>query len=137
MKITKELVEKYLRGEANTEEVNAIQNALDNNQLNLDDWLPASEWHNIEEHIAFEQHDSIKQSLIKKITIRDTKQRIYALLKYAAILLLVGTLGWESFHYWKTTTNTPTITSVQKNKLRNWSPQATSIILILAIRRCR
>lgn len=116
MKITKELVEKYLRGEANTEEVKAVQTALDNNRLNLDDWLPASEWHNIEEHVAFEQHESIKQSLIKKITIRDTKQRIYTLLKYAAILLLVGTLGWESFQYWKTTTNTPTITSVQKKQ---------------------
>jgi len=109
MKITKKLVEKYLRGEANAEEVKAVQNALDNNQLNLDEWLPASEWHNVEGHPPFEQHDSIKRSLIKKVTINDKRQHIYTLLKYAAILLLVGTLGWEAIQYWKKSTNTPQI----------------------------
>ena len=48
MKITKELIDDYLSGKANAEEIAAIENALANNEFYWEDLMPEAEWQEYE-----------------------------------------------------------------------------------------
>lgn len=110
MKITKEHIQKYLHGKANAAEVDAIHKALNNNQIDLDDWFPESEWRDMTADASFERNNLIKQSVIKKIKTKHRQRHIYELLKYAAVLVVIGAIGWASIPFWEISKQAPQIT---------------------------
>lgn len=67
MKITKQLVDRYLKGECTDAEASAIENHLENNPTALDDFFPKAEWHNSPIDKSYEGQDEAYQRLAQKI----------------------------------------------------------------------
>ncbi len=122
MHITKEVIDRYLSGEAKAEEVEAIRHALDNNLIDLNDWLPETEWHHTEEDTPFERRDSIRQLLLTKMERANRRRLVYAISKYAALLILTGMVGWGIVDYWKRPAPTAPVTARHKEPLQLQQP---------------
>jgi len=92
MKITKALIDNYLNGTANAEEIAAVETAVANNELNWEDFMPEKEWNRSGLHGAFEKQSEIKAQILKQIEPKNN-YRFYWI-KYAAIILFVGIGAW-------------------------------------------
>ena len=114
MHITKEVMDRYLSGKASAEEAEAIRHALDHNLIDLNDWLPQTEWYHTQENTPFERRDNIRQLLITKIKRANRRRLVYAISKYAAIFILAGAIGWGLFDYWKKPAQPAPITAQHK-----------------------
>ncbi|KKO92875.1 hypothetical protein AAW12_02800 [Sphingobacterium sp. Ag1] len=92
MKITKELIDNYLSGKANAEEIAAIENALANNEFYWEDLMPETEWQEYEVDSDFKNQKEIKAHIFKQIGQKN-KDR-FNWLKYAAIIIFIGIGAW-------------------------------------------
>ena len=95
MKITKELIDNYLSGKANAEEISAIENALANNGFYWEDLMPETEWQEYEVDSDFKNQKEIKAHIFKQVA-QKAKYR-FNWLKYAAIIIFVGIGAWIGF----------------------------------------
>lgn len=92
MKITKALIDKYLSGSANAEEIAAVENALADNEFNWENFMPEAEWKQHKGHLEFENQKEIKAHILKQIGFKSRQH--FSWIKYAAIILFVGIGAW-------------------------------------------
>ena len=92
MKINKALIDKYLSGTANEEEIAAVENAQADNEFNWEDFMPEAEWKQHKLHSEFDNQKEIKAQILKQIGFKS--KRHFSWIKYAAIILFVGIGAW-------------------------------------------
>jgi len=97
MKITKTLIDKYLSGGASAEEVTAIENALANQELDLADYMPESEWQQQDRPPDFDNKSTLKVSLFKQLGLGGGSHHTAKWLRYAAAILTAGIGLWLAY----------------------------------------
>jgi ferric-dicitrate binding protein FerR (iron transport regulator) len=92
MKITKTLIDKYLSGKANAEEIAAVEHAIANQEFYWADFMPETEWQEYEVDSDFKNQKEIKAHIFTQIGQKN-KYR-FSWLKYAAIIFFIGMGAW-------------------------------------------
>lgn len=116
MKITKLLVDRYLKGECTTAEASAIESLLEQDPTALDDFFPEEEWENSPIDNSYEGQDDAYERLARQIRPKAGIPMLYIRLaaSIAAIFLIV--FGIYKYQYTPATPQSePTLLTVQSN----------------------
>lgn len=91
MKLTKEIIYRYLKGECTVAEASAIERILENHPHALDEFLPEEEWLHSPIDKAYASQDKVYERLKRQLYPRNRSRRQYIQIaaSIAAVFLLI------------------------------------------------